>query len=172
MGDHSIKTFIIPTVKVDNISIAGVLQVGDSTAVFPHLDAYTQGGGRGSESFNTQFFPRSRTRLHYANQTDVETQGDLSIVEPAPDPMQFQNIRHMYQVCDEIGGRFTSDGHRFVTSTKNPVRMSYLNIKSILTSGVVHIGSTHYVAPIVHSISRGLMRGAVTGAGGPVGAIG
>ncbi|UOF88612.1 hypothetical protein LSG31_11660 [Fodinisporobacter ferrooxydans] len=167
------KFVVIPAVKIKSVTISGVVQIGDSNAVLPHIDSFAAGGPRGAASFNTQTFPRSRTRFHLANQVDVETKGDLSIVSPAPDPEQFREIRERYAACEAAFQRFEADGNRMRTESRGKSTIQYIEIAIVSSSAVLHIGDTKYVMPLVHTVSQGVFAGTVTpAAGGPVGAIG
>jgi hypothetical protein len=165
------KTYVIPAMKVDNVSISGVIQIGESKAVLPYLDTFASGGPRGAESFNTQYFPRTRTRIHFANQTDDTYTSDLDIVSPVPNLTESKEIWQRWRTGNDTLQQFAEDGHRFQTSTSQPVHLGNLRVISILSSAVLHVGNTQMIASVVHSETRGLLRGTVVGVGGPVGAI-
>jgi hypothetical protein len=164
------KTYVIPALKVDNVSISGVIQIGDSKAVLPYLDAFASGGPRGAESFNTQYFPRTRTRIHFANQAD-DSISDLDIVSPVPNLTESTEIWHRWRAGNDTLQQFAEDGHCFQTSTSQPVHLVNLHVINILSSAVLHVGNTQMISSVVHSETRGLLRGTVVGVGGPVGAI-
>lgn len=79
MKKNRAKRVFVKELQIGLTSFSGVVQIGDAQTIYPFTLARAIGGYRGAPSFTTmERAILSQTRLHLANQRDVDI-NDLNI---------------------------------------------------------------------------------------------
>lgn len=155
-SDKFSRVVHVDIIDLISISNSAVFHVGDSGPIHPITYDYVESAGRGAGSFVIGFHPTSWTRLHFVNHVDTDSEVDIDYFYEDIKQFVLEQLNYLHNQIPKPSSPVRKNV-RFQSINKENLRVHFLKVLNLTTSGVLAVGSAQSVEPESYIATKGIL---------------